>query len=256
MNKIYLALLVLLTFASCASRKNIVYLQPSQLELENMQTKYAPKIQQEDLLTITVSAADVKATMPFNQQNVYQATAGTATDMAFKPTYLVDANGEIDFPVLGKVKLGGLSRLEATDLLRSRLKQYIVDPGVNLTFANFKVTVLGEVAKPGTYTLPQERVTVLEALGLAGDMTIKGVRNNVLLIREKDGVKQMERLNLLSDSILNSPYYYLAQNDVIYVEPNGSQVRNSNLGQNTNVWISITSLIITITALIVTNANK
>lgn len=254
MNKIYLVFLVFLTFASCASRKNIVYLQPSQLELENMHTKYAPKIQQEDLLTITVSAADAKATIPFNQQNAYQMQA--ATDIAFKPTYLVDAIGEIDFPVLGKVKVGGLTRLEATDLLRNRLKQYIVDPGVNVSFSNFKITVLGEVNKPGTYTLPQERVTVLEALGLAGDMTIKGVRNNVLLIREKDGEKKMERLNLLSDSVLNSPYYYLAQNDVLYIEPNGSQVRNSSLGQNTNVWISITSLIITITALIVTNANK
>lgn len=253
MRKIYLAVFLMLTLASCASRKNIVYLQPSALELENMQIKYAPKIQQEDLLTITVSAADVKATMPFNQQNIYQATAGSATDMAFKPTYLVDAHGEIDFPVLGKVKVGGLTRMEATDLLRMKLKQYIVDPGVNLTFANFKVTVLGEVAKPGTYTLPQERVTILEALGLAGDMTIKGVRNNVLLIREQNGQKKMERLNLLTDSVLNSPYYYLAQNDVIYVEPNGSQVRNSSLGQNTNVWISITSLVITITALIVTN---
>lgn len=256
MKKIYLALLVLLVFASCASRKNIVYLQPSQLDLENMQTKYVPRIQQEDLLTITVSAADVKATMPFNQQNVYQATAGTATDMAFKPTYLVDAHGEIDFPVLGKIKVGGLSRLDATDLLRARLKQYIVDPGVNISFANFKITVLGEVAKPGTYTLPQERVTVLEALGLAGDMTIKGVRSNVLLIREKDGEKKMERLNLLSDSILNSPYYYLAQNDVIYVEPNGSQVRNSSLGQNTNVWISVSSIVISILTLVVTNSRR
>lgn len=256
MKKIYLALLVLLIFASCASRKNIVYLQPSQLELERMHARYAPKIQQEDLLTITVSAADVKATIPFNQQNIYQATAGTATDMAFKPTYLVDSHGEIDFPVLGKVKVGGLSRLEATDLLRSKLKQYINDPGVNLTFANFKITVLGEVNKPGTYTLPQERVTVLEALGLAGDMTIKGVRSNVLLIREKNGEKKMERLNLLSDSILNSPYYYLSQNDVIYVEPNGSQVRNSNLGQNTNVWISVSSIVISILTLVVTNSRR
>ncbi|MFD2554234.1 polysaccharide biosynthesis/export family protein [Sphingobacterium tabacisoli] len=256
MNKIYITILVFLVFASCASRKNIVYLQPSQVELERIQAKYIPRIQQEDLLTITVSAADVKATMPFNQQNVYQAVGGTGADMAFKPTYLVDADGEIDFPVLGKVKVGGLSRLEARDLLRSKLKQYIVDPGVNLTFANFKVTVLGEVAKPGTYTLPQERVTVLEALGLAGDMTIKGVRSNVLLIREKDGEKKMERLNLLSDSILNSPYYYLAQNDVIYVEPNGSQVRNSNLGQNTNVWISVSSIVISILTLVVTNSRR
>lgn len=256
MKKIYLALLLLFTLASCASRKNIVYLQPSQIELENMQTKYVPKIQQEDLLTITVSAADVKATLPFSQQSVYQGAASSGSDMAFKPTYLVDVNGEIDFPVLGKVKVGGLSRLEATDLLRSKLKQYIVDPGVNLTFANFKITVLGEVAKPGTYTLPQERVTVLEALGLAGDLTIKGIRSNVLLIREKDGEKKMERLNLLSDSILNSPYYYLAQNDVIYVEPNGSQIRNSNLGQNTNVWISVSSIVISILTLIVTNSRR
>lgn len=253
MNKIYLAFVLLLLFASCASRKNIAYLQPSQLELEKTYLQYAPKIQQEDLLTITVSAADVKATFPFNQQNVYQATAGTATDLAFKPTYLVDAHGEIDFPVLGKVKVGGFSRVEATELLRSQLKKYIVEPGVNMTFANFKITVLGEVAKPGTYTLPQERITVLEALGLAGDMTIKGVRSNVLLIREKNGEKKMERLNLLSDSILNSPYYYLAQNDVIYVEPNGSQVRNSNLGQNTNVWISVSSIIISILTLVVTS---
>lgn len=233
----------------------MVYLQPSQIQLENMQVKYAPKIQQEDLLTITVSAADVKATLPFNQQNVYQATAGTATDMAFKPTYLVDEKGEIDFPVIGKLKVGGLTRLEATELLRSKLKVYINDPGVNLTFANFKVTILGEVTRPGSYTLPQERVTVLEALGLAGDLTLKGQRNNILLVREQNGEKKMERLNLLTDSLLNSPYYYLAQNDVIYVEPNNSQVRNSRFGQDTNVWISITSLIITITALVVTNAK-
>lgn len=256
MNKIYFALALLLIFTSCASRKEIVYLQPSQVQLENMQIKHAPKIQQEDLLTIVVSAADMKATAPFNQMNTFQSSGGGGNDMAFKPTYLVDANGEIDFPVLGKVKVGGLSRLEATDLIRTKLKQYINDPGVNLTFANFKVTVLGEVNKPGTYTLPQERVTVLEALGLAGDMTLKGQRNNVLLVREQNGEKKMERLNLLTDSVLNSPFYYLAQNDVIYVEPNNSQVRNSRFGQDTNVWISITSLIITITALIVTNANK
>lgn len=249
-------MLLFFVLASCASRKEIVYLQPSQVELENLYSKHAPKIQQEDLLTITVSSADIKATQPFNQQNAYQNTAGTATDFAMKPTYLVDANREIDFPVLGKVKVGGLTRLEATDLLRARLKQYIVDPGVNLTFANFKVTVLGEVRSPGSYTLKQERATVLEALGLAGDMTIKAQRNNVLLIREQNGQKQMQRLNLLTDSVLNSPYYYLAQNDVIYVEPNNSQVRNSRFGQDTNVWISITSLMITIITLVVTNSKK
>ncbi len=257
MKKLYVAVILVLMFASCASRREVVYLQPSQIELERMHLQYAPKIQQEDLLTITISSADIKATQPFNQQNAYQGQAAAATaDFAFKPTYLVDSKGEIDFPVLGKVKVGGLSRLEASDLLRRRLKQYIVDPGVNLTFSNFKVTVLGEVRSPGTYTMRQERVTVLEALGMAGDMTIKGQRHNVLLVREQNGEKQMQRLNLLTDSILNSPYYYLAQNDVIYVEPNNSQVRNSRFGQDTNVWISITSLMITIITLVVTNSKK
>lgn len=256
MIKYYLLLFFGITLYSCSSRKEIVYLQNSNVIAENIYTKYAPKIQQEDLLTITISAADLKAVLPFNQQNPYQMQSANSTDFAFKPTYLVDNNGEIDFPVIGKIKVGGLSRLEATQMLKSRLSDYIVDPGVNITFANFKITVLGEVNKPGTYNLSQERVTILEALGLAGDMTIKGVRDNVLLVREKNGEKEMHRLNLLTDSIINSPYFYLAQNDVIYIEPNMSQVRNSRFGQDTNVWISISSLLITITALIVTNSKN
>ena len=256
MKRFLFLIAVLAIFASCASRKEIVYLQNSNVIPENIYAKYAPKIQQEDLLTITVSAEDLKATLPFNQQNQYQIQSAATNDLAFKPTYLIDHNGEIDFPVIGKLKFEGLSRLEATELLKSKLSQYIVNPGVNITFANFKVTVLGEVNRPNTYTLPQERVTILEALGMAGDMTIKGVRDNVLLIREKNGVKEMHRLNLLTDSLINSPYYYLSQNDVIYVEPNISQVKNSRFGQDTNVWISISSLLITITALIVTNIKN
>lgn len=255
MNKFYI-LFITLILCSCASRKEIVYLQNSNVVPENNYEKYAPRIQKEDLLTITISAADLKATAPFNQINAYQAGAASATDLAFKPTYLVDNNGEIDFPVLGKIRLGGLTRLEATDLLKSKLNDYIINPGVNLTFTNFRVTVLGEVNKPGTYNLVQEKVNIFEALGLAGDMTIKGLRNNVLVMRETNGDKKFERLNLLSDSVVNSPYFYLAQNDVIYVEPNNSQVRNSRFGQDTSVWISVTSLLITIITLVVTNSRR
>lgn len=251
MNKFYILLLFVFILGSCASRKDIVYLQQDEIVSEEQYQKYAPKIQAEDLITITISATDMKVAMPFNQQNPFQVQASTATDLAFKPTYLVDQNGEIDFPVLGKLKLSGLTRIEAVNFIKGKLKQYIIDPGVNLSFANFKVTVLGEVNKPGSYTLPQERVTIFEALGLAGDMTIKGLRKNVLLVREVNGVKKMHRLDLTDNSILNSPYYYMAQNDVLYVEPNGAQVRGSSLGQNTNVLISISSLVITIIALIV-----
>lgn len=251
MNKFFwFFVIILLVFSSCASRKQLVYLQPGDAVPDKIYEQYAPRIQQEDLITITVSAGDLKASMPFNQQNAFQLQAANANDMAFKPTYLVDKYGEIDFPVLGKLKVEGLTRLEAVEMLRVELKKYIVDPGVNLTFANFKVTVLGEVMRPGSYNLVQERVTIFEALGLAGDITIKGIRSNVLVLREKNGERKIERLNLTSDSVLNSPYYYLAQNDVIYVEPNGAQIRSSSLGQNTNVLISISSLFITIIALI------
>lgn len=255
MNKLYILLCVFL-LSSCASRKEIVYLQESKFIPENNYEKYAPRIQKEDLLTITVSAADLKATEPFNQVNAFQMNAATTTDFAFKPTYLVDNNGEIDFPVLGKIKVGGLTRFEATNLLKSKLLTYIIEPGVNIAFTNFRITVLGEVNKPGTYNLPQEKVNIFEALGLAGDMTIKGLRSNVLIMRETNGDKKFERLNLLTDSVVNSPFFYLAQNDVVYVEPNNSQVRNSRFGQSTNVWISVTSLAITIITLVVTNSKK
>lgn len=248
-------ILALAFLGSCASREQIVYLQPSDSRPEVDYENLAPRIQAEDLLTITVSAADVAATMPFNQVNPFQGNAANARDFAFKPTYVVDNNGEIDFPVLGKVKLGGMTRMQATEHMRGLLRKYIVDAGVNLTFANFKVTVLGEVRNPGTFTLAQERATVLEALGLAGDLTIKGVRENVLLVREKDGKHETHRLNLLTDSLLSSPYFYLAQNDIIYVEPNKTQVRSSRLGQDTNVFISVTSLFITIVTLIIANSK-
>lgn len=251
MNKLYSLFLLVLVFGSCASRKDIVYLQSDEVISEEMYQKYAPRIQSEDLITITISATDLKAALPFNQQNPYQVQASTATDFAFKPTYLVDKDGNIDFPVLGTLKIGGLTRVEAIDMLREKLKKYIIDPGVNISFANFKVTVLGEVNKPGSYTLPQERVTIFEALGLAGDMTIKGLRKNVVLLRETNGMKKMHRLDLTDNNILNSPYYYMAQNDVLYIEPNGAQVRGSSLGQNTNVLISVSSLVITIIALII-----
>lgn len=256
MFRIVCFILSVIALASCASRKEIVYLQDSNFNPVSTYDKYAPRIQKEDLLTIVISAIDMKAAAPFNQVNPYQTTAASSNDLTFKPTYLVDNSGDIDFPGLGKIHIVGLTRLEATQVIKDKLKKYLLEPNVNLSFANFRVTVLGEVAKPGTYVLPQEKINIFEALGMAGDMTIKGLRNNVLIVRETNGLIKFERLNLLTDSVVNSPYFYLAQNDVIYVEPNNSQVRNSKFGQSTNVWISVTSLVITIMALVVTNAKK
>lgn len=252
---IYLIFLISVfgTLSSCGSKKDLVYFQADSTQLMSQYQNYIPKIQTEDILTITISAADAKAAMAFNLQNPYQINGANSQDIAMKPTYTVGSDGHIDFPVLGKIKLAGLTRLQAIEKLKEDLKKYIVNPNVTMSFNNFKVTVLGEVARPNTFTLSNERVTILDALGMAGDMTIKGVRNNVLVIREIEGRKTMHRLDLTKQDVLNSPYYYLAQNDVVYVEPNKSQARNANLGQNTNVWISISSLIITIVAVIVSN---
>ncbi|MGJ1242285.1 polysaccharide biosynthesis/export family protein [Sphingobacterium siyangense] len=239
--------MVLITLNSCGSRKNMVYLQPDSTQISTLYEQYIPKIQPNDILTIVVSAADPRVTAPFNPMSTLSTgSVSQGTDMALRPTYTVDNNGEIILPMLGKVKVAGLTRVEAIEKIRSELGQYIKDPGVNINFNNFRVSILGEVARPGSFIMPTERVTVLEALGMAGDLTIRGVRENVMLIREVDGQKTIHRLDLTKQNTLNSPYYYLAQNDVIYVEPNKAQINNSKLGSNTSVIISIAGLLITV----------
>lgn len=242
-----LCVIVLMVLGSCGSRKNMVYLQQDSTQINTLFEQYVPKIQINDILTIVVTAADPKVTAPFNPVSTMTTNnMSQSVDMALRPTYTVDGEGNITLPMLGKVKVIGLTRVQAIEKIRAELGQYIKDPGVNMNFNNFRVSVLGEVSKPGSFTLPSERVTVLEALSMAGDLTIRGVRHNVLLIREIDGRKTMHRLDLTQQSTLNSPYYYLAQNDVIYVEPNKSQINNSKLGANSNIIISIASLLITV----------
>lgn len=237
----------LIFMSSCGSRKNMVYLQSDSTQISTLYEQYVPKIQPSDILTIVVTAADPKVTAPFNPLSTMSSGNITQqTDMALRPTYTVDDRGDITLPMLGKVHVAGLTRVQAIEKLRLELGQYIKDPGVNINFNNFRVSVLGEVARPGSFTLPSERITVLEALSMAGDLTIRGVRENVMLIREVDGKKTMHRLDLTQQNTLNSPYYYLAQNDVIYVEPSKVQINNAKLGANTNVIISVASLIITV----------
>ncbi|QIH31577.1 polysaccharide biosynthesis/export family protein [Sphingobacterium sp. DR205] len=239
--------LIIVFVSSCGSRKNLVYFQSDSTQINTIYEQYVPKIQPNDILTIVVSAADPKVTAPFNPISlITNGSLTQQTDLALRPTYTVNNEGDIILPMLGKIQVAGLTRLNAIEKIRSELSQYIKDPTVNINFNNFRISVLGEVAKPGTFIMPTERVTVLEALGMAGDLTIRGVRENVMLIREIDGKKTMHRMDLTQQSTLNSPYYYLAQNDVVYVEPNKSQINNSKLGANTNVIISIASLLITV----------
>ncbi|MDM1295926.1 polysaccharide biosynthesis/export family protein [Sphingobacterium sp. N143] len=243
----FLYILVLMLFSSCGSRKDMVYLQNDSTQINTLYEQYIPKIQVNDILTIVVTAADPKVTAPFNPVSSMTTSNMTqSVDMALRPTYTVDGEGNITLPMLGKVYVLGLTRLQAIEKIRTELSQYIKDPGVNMNFNNFRISVLGEVSKPGSFILPTERATVLEALGMAGDLTIRGKRENIMVIREIDGKKTIHRLDLTQQNTLNSPYYYLAQNDVVYVEPNKAQINNSKLGANSNIIISIASLLITV----------
>ena len=249
------ALLIVLVFSSCGSRKDIVYFQdePIANAVENMNSNYEIRYQSNDMLTIDVSSLDPAAARPYNLPAVsYNATDVISAQGGLKmQTYLIDNDGFIDFPQLGKIKLGGLTRTEAHTLMKEKLVEYLKDPIVNIRLANFTITVLGEVNQPGAFTIADERVSLNEALGLAGDLTIYGKRDNIFLIREVNGEKRYAKFDLSSINVVNSPNYYLAQNDVIYVEPNNARVRQSTFNQNNTVIISAIATLATIAAILI-----
>ena len=220
----FLASLVAVLFlTSCASRTDIAYFSETGVSNATKELgDYAPTLSADDLLEISVAAIDMKAVGLFNGIGI----DGDVT-ASVKKTYLVNQKGIIEFPIVGDVKVAGLTRLEATDVLKEKIEVYVKDPIVSLKIINFKITILGEVARPGTFKIDNERVTILEALGLAGDMTIFGERKNVLVIREKDGKKIYTRIDLTTDEVFKSPVYYLLQNDVVYIEPNGDRMNQS-----------------------------
>lgn len=233
--------------SSCASRKNVVYFQDTG-DFETMvnDNSFVSKFKVDDLVSIHVSSLNPEASAPFNLFRGGNEGGG----MPEQVDYLVDQDGEIDFPVIGKLKIEGLSPEELRILLRNQLSDYLKDPIINIRLRNFTVTILGEVAAPGTYPVNGEQITILEALGLAGDLTITGVRRNVLVIRDFNGTKVYERIDLTSKNMVKSPVFYLTQNDVVYVEPNKSGITAYSLDNRVNVAISIASILITSTVLI------
>lgn len=222
-------------------------------------------IQQGDQLVITVMAKDLDVVKPFNQnyssgETLANAqpggnTAGTVSPVS-GPTYTVDSEGMIDFPILGKLSTTGKSIDEFKNELRGRLTRYIINPTVSMKLANYKVTVLGEVNRPGEYTIADGKATLLSALGLAGDLTMYGKRDDVLVVRNVDGVISKERINLGDASFITSPYYNLKQGDVIYVSPNRSREIAARQNPNTGLYISIASVTLGLLGLLVTVFKK
>ena len=246
--------------AGCSSYKKVPYMQDP--ETVNTYGKEIPlydaKIMPKDLLSITVNTTDPQAAAPFNLTvqtplNAAIANINTTTQPSLQQ-YLVNNQGEIDFPVLGRLKVGGMTKNEAEALIRESLKPYLKEtPIVTVRMANYKISVLGEVTRPGTFTVSNEKVNVLEALAMAGDMTVYGVRDNVKLIREDaEGKRQIVMLDLTKSDIVLSPYFYLQQNDILYITPNKTKAKNSEIGNTTSVVISATSILVSIASLIAT----
>lgn len=227
---------------SCVNSRKAIYFNNIQdTTVNNSLTNVDPVIQTNDLLNISVTSLNPEATMVFNTPNI--TTPVSATSSGTTPAggygtpqlmgYLVNADGMIKFPVLGPVKAAGLTKRQLETLLTDSLSQrkLLVDPIVTARFLNFRVTVLGEVARPTTLNIANERISILEAVGLAGDLTIYAKRDNVLLIRESGGQKIVKRLDLSSSEILTSPYYYLKTNDVVYVEPRKEKIASTSRTQ-------------------------
>ncbi|MBP1676237.1 MAG: putative polysaccharide exporter lipoprotein precursor [Bacteroidetes bacterium] len=225
MKKLLLYIIPLCTLwaVSCTSSKNINYFSTTDKKLSGTTSQW-PTANKEavigygDMLSITVNGIDPLAVAPFNLSLVtYTSPANDSISNSAIQLYTVDTQGNINFPVVGKLKLGGLNKSEAIALIGQKLTPFLKDPLVNIRFMNSSITILGEVAKPGQYKTSSERVTILDALALAGDITIYGAKNDVQVIREQDGKIEAGRVNLNSTEVFNSPYYYLRQNDVIIV---------------------------------------
>lgn len=236
--KVYLSvtLLLLLIVSGCTSSRQLVYFQSSPLTADTLKTasRFVPTIQPGDIISVRVSSLSPEATTFFNPMAVSLLpsdrllTPATISSLPELSGYLVDPAGSIELPLIGKISISGLTTAQAADRIRGQLKEYLKEPTVNVRNQNFRVSVMGEVAHPSLFTVPNERITLLEALSLAGDITIYGRRDNVLLIREENGQQSFIRLDLTSRNLFQSPYYYLHPSDVLYVEPGKARVANAD----------------------------
>ena len=261
MKKLINSLLVaaaVLAVTSCSTPKNVAYIQNSDsIDYAKSEFLYDARIMPKDILTITVNTVNPEASEPFNLliHNTLNASRSIATSGGSLQTYLVDNNGCIDFPVVGTLQVGGLTKSMCEKLIHDKIQRYMnaeENPIVTVRMSNYKISVIGEVNRPGMFNVGNEKINIFEALAQAGDLSIYGVRDRVKLIRENaKGRKEIHTINLNDANIVNSPYYYLQQNDVVYVEPNQVKARNSAIGTSTTIWISVTGALVSLASLIV-----
>ncbi|SFW25671.1 polysaccharide biosynthesis/export family protein [Chitinophaga sancti] len=263
---LWIGCIVLVSLFSCSSPKNITYFKDIPDTINNRSVELAafvtPTIQADDILQVTIQTLDVATTSMMNPGNSILATNGASpvavpgvpsTNTPVPNSYLVDKNGYVVLPIIGKIMVAGKTTDQVRDEIKKGADQYYKDPVVVVRFANFKITVLGEVTRPAAYVMPNEKVSILDAIGMAGDLTIYGKRENVLLIRDNNGKKDFVRFNLNDSKLFSSPYFYLHQGDVVYIEPNKAKVNSTDMSQVRN--ISILTSVISVVIIAVSRIN-
>lgn len=250
MRNLYILIIFCLLGVSCSHPEKYIYFQHKNADtlttiIDSVATSVQATFKTDDLVSISVSAIDPEVVKPFNViSSKEDASKGGNTNGV---NYLIDADGNIEFPVLGTLKIAGLNRIQTTNLLKERIKEHVKNPIVNVRLQNFKITILGDVERPGVYTVTHDRITIPEALGLAGDLNITGERKNLLVIREEEGLKTETRIDLTTRELFKSPVYFLRQNDIIYVEPTKTTIAVSKpIGTYGSFLVAGTTLMISI----------
>ena len=243
---------VILMMVGCGSSKEVAYWQNiDSISLAASKGLYDAKIMPKDELTILVQTTDPITSEPFNLRSTGQTSSKNQIT-----GYLVDNDGMINLPIVGKIHVAGLTKTECEDLIKSKIQPYLArteNPLVSVRTSSYRITVIGEVNRPGVIPVATEKISLIEALAEAGDMTIYGKRDNVLLVREdKSGEKHKVRLNMNDANIINSPYYYLQQNDIVYVEPHKVKARNTFFGSNTSIFYSVIGITTSLVSLLIT----
>lgn len=262
----YFIFIIAFVLTSCNSSKNIVYVQSAgkAINLQDTAIKNLPeaKLKIGDILVISINSINSEAAAPFNlagvsiSENVgsYNSSKNSGSSSAVTQNYLIDNKGNITFPIIGEIHALGMTKTELSDYIKNKVYPFYIKekPIVTIRYENYKVSILGEVSSPSVYYIQSERINILEAIALAGDLTIYGRRDNVLLIRENDfGKKETLRIDLRDKRLIDSPYYYLQQNDVLYIQPNNPKARSSALGSVESLSISLIGTVISLTSLIV-----
>jgi len=246
---VILLLLTILFFTSCSTEKQLAYFQRDNLQKDNLTSAkpYVPVILAGDILSIYVNSLSPEASSFFNPFKSSTQTPSSSEEQSGTVGYLVDAQGKIDLPLIGSIKVGGATTSNVRDTLKTLLKPYLKEPTVNVRILNFKISILGEVSKPAVYKISNEVITLPEALSLAGDLTIYGRRDSIQIIREIDGKKEFGYVNLTNTEVFNSPYYYLHSNDLIYIKPSKLKNRQTNQSfQIAGFALSLISILVTV----------